>query len=770
MSINDFDPEILQDFITESGELLEKLEGDLVDLEATPQDPELLNQVFRALHTIKGSASFLAMTNLVAIAHVAESALNAARNNQIIVGSTEMDLLLAAVDVLKIQFDEIISGNMDLTAADPDLIKSLSKLGEGISSDDSNDAGANVDQESQNGGTESSKEHSDGRTVRDLDMDSSKLDLIDALASDIEDSIKDAGLRIEQLRDESTRESAINTLSELFEEVVKTIDFFEIPEMKILAKELEQCTEKLDSVNSEQMTQIVPRLQGLCLLLAEQTGQLSQKQLVSWDTDTLIQRLNEWTQGQSDDAEPLGAHADGIDALHADGIPFGEVSDMATESSASAIADPTASGGTDASNQQGAKRTAIGQIEQTIRVEVGRLESLMNLVGELVLQKNRIGAISETLEKTDTDSDLLEQMESTASTLDRVTGDIQLAVMRTRMQPLDKLFGKYPRLIRDLAGKTEKKINLVIEGADTEVDKSVIEELGDPLVHLLRNSGDHGIERPEDRIAAGKDETGTIKLIAGHAGSHVCVKIIDDGKGLNREVIGNKAIEKGLATEEQLSAMPDEEVFRFILEAGFSTAEQVSDLSGRGVGMDVVRTNIESKLKGELTIESEAGIGTTLTITIPLTVAIMPAMMVAVADEVIAIPLTNITEIVRPSPDQLSGIGNDPVIHLRGQVYPLISAQDIFDVAESKRGEEDFVVVISYNQRIIGLNVSSVIGQQEIVIKPLDGVRREGPISGATIRNDGSVSLIMDIAKLMQTAKSACNPVISQEPVAMSAR
>ena len=768
MSINDFDPEILQDFITESGELLEQLESDLVDLEATPQDPELLNQVFRALHTIKGSASFLAMTNLVAIAHVAESALNAARNNQIVIGSVEMDLLLAAVDVLKIQFDEIISGNMDLTTADPELIQSLSKLGEGVTSADEESSST----ESNPHSNQESPQHPDGRTVRDLNLDSSKLDLIDALASDIEDSIKEASVKVDLLRDETARSSATNSLTDIFEEIVKTIDFFEIPEMMSLAQELVSSVHEIDNQNEKQIHQIVPRIQGLCLLLAEQTAQLTHQQLVSWETETLISRLKGWINGELEDCQILNPDADGFVALHADGIPFGdEIVQQTSDTTSTDLNPETPTNLADtASSQASAKRTAIGQIEQTIRVEVGRLESLMNLVGELVLQKNRIGAISEILEKTNTDNDLVEQMESTASTLDRVTGDIQLAVMRTRMQPLDKLFGKYPRLIRDLAGKTEKKINLVIEGADTEVDKSVIEELGDPLVHLLRNSGDHGIEKPEDRLAAGKDETGTIKLIAGHAGSHVCVKIIDDGKGLNRDLIGNKAVEKGLVTEEQLSTMSNEEVFRFILEAGFSTAEQVSDLSGRGVGMDVVRTNIESKLKGELTIESEAGQGTTLTITIPLTVAIMPAMMVAVADEVFAIPLTNITEIVRPVPEQLSEIGNDPVIHLRGQVYPLISAQEIFDVPDCKRDEEDFVVVISYNQRVIGLHVSSVIGQQEIVIKPLDGVRREGPISGATIRNDGSVSLIMDIAKLMQSAKSPCNLHHSQDLAAACSR
>jgi two-component system chemotaxis sensor kinase CheA len=376
----------------------------------------------------------------------------------------------------------------------------------------------------------------------------------------------------------------------------------------------------------------------------------------------------------------------------------------------------------------------------------------MNLVGELVLQKNRIGALADDVGKAKIDPELLEQLEMATSTLDRVTSDIQVAVMRTRMQPLEKLFGKYPRLIRDLATKTGKQIQLVIEGGETEVDKSVIEELGDPLIHLLRNSADHGVEMPADRRAAGKPEMGTIRLIAGHEGSHVRVQVIDDGRGLHREKIGRKAVERGLCTQEELENLRDEEVFRFIFEAGFSTAEQVSDLSGRGVGMDVVRTNIERKLKGAITIDSEQGRGTTLTIAIPLTVAIMPAMMVAAGGDIFAVPLTNITEIVRPTPEMLTTIGGAPVIHLRGQVYPLLSASAVFD-CHDQSGPEPFVVLIGFNQKLIGLRVARVIGQQEIVIKPLDGVKRGGPISGATVRNDGGVSLIIDVAELMRLSR-----------------
>lgn len=753
MSIHDFDPDILQDFLTESGELLDELEGDLVDLEATPQDPELLNQIFRALHTIKGSASFLALTNLVAIAHCSESALNEARNGNLIIGKSEMDLLLAAIDVLKIQFEELSSGTTDLTAADPALIEKLTVLGEGGTPEDS--AGAEA-ADSEEKGTNEPVVSSDGSTRVTIEMDPAKLDLIEHMASDIKSTLEQACVRLHEMKSPETRPTACNNLEDLFEDIVKTIDFFEVEPVMRIATILDNSIDSIPSLSETQIAQLTPRLLALCELIGVQTEELTNGVLVTWDIDTLAERVARLTDGEDLSEGALPENAGAHEALHVDGIPFGQDTEndrARTQSTTNVAADSNAASTPDTAASN-ARRAGPAAIEQTIRVEVSRLESLMNLVGELVLQKNRIGAMSEDIARTMIEPDLVEQMGVTASTLDRVTGDIQLAVMRTRMQPLDKLFGKYPRLIRDLATKTEKQINLEIIGGDTEVDKSVIEELGDPLVHLLRNSADHGIESPSDRAAKGKDELGTIKLVAGHEGSHVCVQIIDDGKGLDRSVIGAKAVEKGLVSQEQLATLSDEEVFRFILEPGFSTAAEVSDLSGRGVGMDVVRTNIESKLKGGISIESVKGEGTTINITIPLTVAIMPAMMVAVSDEVFAIPLTNITEIVNPTPDMLSKLGDEPVIHLRGSVYPLISSQDVFDVPEYARQEEPFVVVIGFNQKIIGLRVTRVIGQQEIVIKPLDGVKRDGPISGATVRNDGGVSLIMDIAELMRVSRN----------------
>ncbi|MCA9300119.1 MAG: chemotaxis protein CheA, partial [Phycisphaerales bacterium] len=444
--------------------------------------------------------------------------------------------------------------------------------------------------------------------------------------------------------------------------------------------------------------------------------------------------------------------------LAAEGVISNGAADAPVPSAPTPTSAPAPSGGPDVESKETPEEspTSRKKMEQTIRVEVGRLESLMNLVGELVLQKNRICALSRQVENMDgTDQDTREAFNSGAGNLDRVTADIQVAVMRTRMQPLDKIFGKYPRLIRDLATKTGKQIDLVIHGGDTEVDKSVIEELGDPLVHLMRNSADHGLEPASERVASGKGETGTIHLKASHEGSHVRIQIIDDGRGLPRQRIAAKAIERGLTTEAEVATLSDRDVHRFIFLPGFSTADQVSDLSGRGVGMDVVRTNIE-KLKGTIDVTSEEGVGTTFTITIPLTVAIMPAMMVGVADEIYAIPLGNILEIVRPDVHQLSTIGEHPVMRLRDSVLPLINACDVFDVAPESRVDAPFAVVMTWNEKTIGLMVSKLIGQQEIVIKPLDEMTmadRKGPVSGATVRDDGGVSLIVDVAELIRIAE-----------------
>lgn len=782
MSIGGFDPEILQDFLTESGELLEQLEGDLVDLEDDPTDPEMLNQIFRALHTIKGSASFLALTNLVELAHAAESALNAARGGQATIGKGEMDLLLEAVDILKKQFDELNSGGTELTKAPDPLVQGLTAIGEGQSIDadapqeaaaaepaaaaaDGADGADGADTPAPLAGSAT------GVAERRLELDASKEALLDHLVTDLDDTLDKISEQLGRLANESERDAAANAIGELGDDLTRTVDFFEFDEMLQLSKAIAEAGEQFASLDDEARDQLVPRIDAIAHLLTEQSTGLKSQRLVTRPTDALLERVHRLLTGEAlSDAERVAAAADRQAVLTHDGVLSEGASDpgpgadagaapssapAAPQAAAAAPPDaaPAADDDASAPAEQAARRASAPAIEQTIRVEVGRLEALMNLVGELVLQKNRVLGLSQDLNKSGISQELSEQIEVTAGTLDRVTGDIQVAVMRTRMQPLDKLFGKYPRLIRDLARKTDKDIRLDIEGRETEVDKSVIEELGDPLVHLLRNSGDHGIESPAERSAAGKPEQGVIKLCASHEGSHVSVRIIDDGRGLDRDKIGKKAVERGLVTADQLATTPDEEVFRYIFEPGFSTADQVSDLSGRGVGMDVVRTNIEKKLKGTITIESERGKGTTINIAIPLTVAIMPAMMVAIAHEVYAIPLGNITEIVRPDAEQLSTIGGGEVIRLRGTVLPLLSAQGIFDIEAADREPEPFIVVLAMNDKQVGLRVGRVIGQQEIVIKPLDGVDQTGPVSGATVRNDGSVSLIVDVGELIRRTR-----------------
>jgi two-component system chemotaxis sensor kinase CheA len=301
-----------------------------------------------------------------------------------------------------------------------------------------------------------------------------------------------------------------------------------------------------------------------------------------------------------------------------------------------------------------------------------------------------------------------------------------------------------------MARMTNKKINLDIVGKDTEVDKSVLEQLADPLVHILRNSSDHGVESPEDRVKAGKPEAGTIRLEAEHQGSHVRVAITDDGKGLDREVLGAKAIEKGMTTPEKLEQLSDEDVFGFIFGAGFSTAKVVSDLSGRGVGMDVVRTNI-NKLNGTINVMSKKGHGTTIEILIPLTVAIMPAMVVGVGAHMYSIPLQSIVEIVRPEPEEVRSVSGHPVMKLRDIVLPLVDMRKRLDETRVEGGGR-FAVVVAVGGQRVGLCVDKLIGQQEIVIKPLDdSYTQGGPFSGATIQEDGNVCLILDVVQLIRS-------------------
>lgn len=854
--MNGFDQEILQDFLTESGELLEQLDKDLVLLEQSPRDPELLNRVFRALHTIKGSASFLQLTNLVSVAHAAESALNAARNGQVVVGKEAMDLLLAAVDVIKRQFGDLSAGRA-LAKAGDDLVAGLTAIGEGRSPSAAGvGAGHGAETDSSLSGLTAAHGASGPTATRTpLLLSDNKLMLVEFLVSDLRETVAKVERSIGQMGDAGARNAACVEIAEHADALLKHAQFFDFTTMRDLAQALYRVAGAGARLSAEQIAQVTPRLAGIVWLIREQAEGLCQLQLVTRPVHGLCHVLEQIAGGEEltasqvlaegstaeaalvhdgcADAQELGAsasaaattneHGTAVAAGMLDAAVMEEQTPVETAAATDAvsatatvqaIAETLSRGGSgsavaaaaqvaaamaaatdapvstmagaggtggpagavggaaagtagaqNAAAQAGAAQGAGAQVEQTIRVEVGRLEALLNLVGELVLQKNRISSIArQAVALASGPQELRDQIGMAAGQLDRVTGDIQVAVMRTRMQPLDKLFGKYPRLIRDLARKTGKDIHLEIEGGETEVDKSVIEELGDPLVHIMRNSADHGIETPEERRAAGKGAQGTIRLSARHEGSHVVIRIQDDGRGLSRARISRKAVERGLHSEQDLARMSDREVNQIIFAAGFSTADKVTDLSGRGVGMDVVRTNIE-KIKGVIELESAEGQGTTIVIRIPLTVAIMTAMMVGVGDETYAIPLSSITEIVKPEGTQLGSVNGHPVLRLRDRVLPLLSACDLFELQAARRAPTPFAVICGVGDKRVGVQVSRLIGQQEVVVKPLDGVvKKAGPVSGATVRDDGGVSLIVDIAAVVRLGEQQATQRL-KEPV-----
>ncbi len=771
--MSDFDASLMQDFLTESTELIEQLDADLVKLESIDEDGqgELLNASFRALHTIKGAASFLGLDNVINFAHVAEDALNRLRKGEISVNTEVMDALLQSADVVRKQIDELSSG-LEAQEAPQELVDQLHAI---IKNQPAN-AQAEEAVATQAETTGEKQEADDqGLPGSPLQLPPQKQDLLEFMVADMQDYANQMEEVVGQFGNDATCEEAATSLAEIADNLSKTAEFFELDSLNGAIKLLIQITSTIGDAPREVVDEMAIRIRGIKWMLDEQSIWLEQGRALDWKLETITERVATLCKHETLADDITGAHEnnpvqvlllDGVMSAPADPAPEtcatqneeATLSDATTASpAAETSATPETAQDDDSEDKPAANKVAPAKqvaAEQTIRVEVGRLESLLNLVGQLVLNKNRVLAQTRMLEELNLEQEKLESFNAAAGELDRLMGELQVSVMKTRMQPLAKLFDRYPRVIRDLARQTGKQIDLQLVGKETEVDKTVLENLSDPLVHILRNSADHGVEDPEVRKAAGKNPKGTIKLEANHQGSHVRVAIIDDGKGLDREVIGNKAIEKGLTTPDQLEKLDDSDVFRFIFEAGFSTAAVVSDLSGRGVGMDVVRTNI-SKLNGTINIVSTKGKGTTIEILIPLTVAIMPAMIVGVGKHLYSIPLQSIEEIVRPEEGEVSTIQGQRVMRLRDTVLPLTDMRKRLNETGDEEGGK-FAVVVSVGGQRAGLCVDRLVGQQEIVIKPLDdSYTQGGPFSGATIREDGKVSLILDVVQLIRQSPQA---------------
>jgi two-component system chemotaxis sensor kinase CheA len=410
------------------------------------------------------------------------------------------------------------------------------------------------------------------------------------------------------------------------------------------------------------------------------------------------------------------------------------------------------------------KKAAAAATETTIRVDVNRLETLMDLSGELVLGRNRLAQVTQELMQRYENHDFLRELQETSSTIDFITTELQSAIMKTRMVPISKIFQKAPRIVRDLSKEFGKDIELVLRGEETELDRGIIEELNDPLVHMIRNSCDHGIEHPGEREKTGKVNKGTLILDAQHEGNHIVVSIIDDGKGIDPEMLKRKALEKGLITNEQFQTMTDRDAFSLIFMPGFSTAEKVTSVSGRGVGMDVVRTNIQ-KLKGIIEVDSKIGAGTTFTIKLPLTLAIIQGLLVRVHSEIYALPLSAVVEVVNTDLNQIYSVNQNEVIRIRNQVFPLIRMDKVLKTPTSEDTLENrYVVVVGLADKRLGLVVDELLGQKEIVIKSLgEYLGHIRGMSGSTILGDGRVIMILDIEELIQAAHTITASVWQQQ-------
>ena len=649
--------EILQDFLVESFELVEQLDSDLVELENTPEDLELLNGIFRVAHTVKGASSFLNFDVLTHLTHHMEDVLNKARHGDLIITPDIMDVILESVDLMKALL--------------------------GVIRDTSADAGIDVSE----------------CVVR--------LDKVSGGEGKVETPVAQAPV-------EET------PVLETVEEVVSE-------------EETPSDEPDYDNMSDDDVEAEIERL------LAERQEEDKAKRKAKIASGEKVSTLI---------SEPE------------------EVAAPAPEPEAAPIAatpppppPPSAPPATLSSDDDDAKAAAPAKkaptVEQTIRVDVKRLDHLMNLIGELVLAKNRLIKINDDVEERYEGEEFLEELNQVVSIVSLVTTDLQIAVMKTRMLPIGKVFNKFPRMIRDLTRELNKKIELDISGEETELDKSIVEEIGDPLVHIIRNSCDHGIEQPEDRVAKGKEETGTISLKAYNEGNQIVIQIDDDGKGLDTTMLKNKSIEKGIITEKEAELMGDKEAFGLIFRPGFSTAAQVTNVSGRGVGMDVVKTNIE-KLNGIIDIDSEIDKGTSMKLKIPLTLAIIQALLVGVQEETYAIPLASVLETVRISTDEVYTVEGKSVMRLRDEVLSLVHISDIFEVERiMDGGEHAYVVVLGLGAQKLGLIVDTLVGQEEIVIKSLGEYLKgiEG-VAGATIRGDGGVTLIVDVVALMDIAKS----------------
>lgn len=713
------DPSFYEDFLVEAQEHFELIEQNFLSLEENPGDLDILNAIFRSVHTIKGASGFLGLAKVQALAHIGENILDDLRKGRMALREDVMELLFETVDALKVLVNDVgLTLRKQGQPADPDTSDLIARL-----------------EALRGGGAVPSHPAAEEAPSADLALPA-ELALLDEVGRGaLEDLLGKGGaamaLRIELLP--GLLGTAFNPLSMLsMADLVGTL---------LHSGHLLKGEPDLDAFEADQFP-----FDLLLLIQPSESPEGVQKLFNGVKHVRIHYHLLE--PGR---CTPLGASA--------------APPPTAGPSAPPPPADPAAAGpGPQAQAELGRKATPDKPAapekagSDTIRVSQAKLDAFMNTVAELIISKTMINHLVERFESEVTEGpagDLVKELRKSSVYLDQVSKEIQASVLGIRMVPVKTIFAKFPRMLRDLAKASGKKIELQMIGEDTEIDKSLIEELSDPLIHLIRNSADHGVESPESRLAAGKPETGTVILRARHEGDTVIVEIEDDGKGIDPAVIRAKAVEKGLLTPDRAEQMTDEEAINLVFLPGFSTAAKVTDISGRGLGMDVVRSNVR-KLNGNVSVQSVVGKGSVFTLRLPLTLAIIDALLMKAGGQVFALPGTAVEETLLVPPETVSHLTRRKAINLRGEVLGVTRLRELLQFQETDEdleGEELPVVVLSAGGRRMGLIVDAFMRRQEMVIKPLASYLASLPgISGASVMGDGGVVLILDPAELLALA------------------
>jgi len=716
----DLEDDILQDFLVEAGEILELLNEQLVDLERSPDDSDLLNSIFRGFHTIKGGGSFLSLDNLVAVCHKSEDVFNLLRNHEISLNANMMDAFLRVLDEVNSMFEEIKSGE-DPTAAPAELIQELI---------DMQDPDAATVAEPQQ------EETVDEAAEDDLEATEEQLaDTLDKTATQAAEEFVSGKDEITDAEFESLLDALHGSAgTEKVEKAEKSI----------------QAESSSDEISDDEFEALLDELHGAGSgPTASSTKSKNKAEPAKAKPDQSAGSTGE----KSPSTESANITDDEFEAMlddmHGKGkgpAATAKKPETKANKTAKAVPAPAKAAKKVEPAKPAANRTPpVSKGETTVRVDTSRLDDIMNLVGELVLTRNRLNTLRQTFED--------ERVHKAISSLDVVTADLQTAVMKTRMQPVKKVFGRFPRVVRDLARSLNKEIHLELQGEETDLDKNLVEALADPLVHLVRNSVDHGIELPDIRAQAGKPRQGKVILSAQQEGDHIILSIIDDGAGMDPEVLRNNAIKKGLMDTEAANRLDDKGCFDLIFMPGLSTKEKISDVSGRGVGMDVVKTKI-TQLNGLIEINSTMGKGTELRIKVPLTLAILPTLMIQLGPRKFALPLSIVDEIFELSSKKISVVDGKEVVLNRGKAPPifylrkwLLKSNEI----DADTVGDPHVIMVRVGSTSVGFVVDQVIGQEEVVIKPLDKLLQGLPgMAGSTITGDGNIAIILDIPGLLK--------------------